>query len=395
MSIRTTPLPVDAALIGGGIAGLWLLARLRQQGYSALLIENRQLGAGQTLCAQGIIHGGAKYHLGVQASALATAIAAMPTRWRQCLRGAGDVDLRAARLLSDHQYLWAPRAPGARLTAFFASRLMRARMAKIAPPDYPPALRFPQFQGVVYRLEEPVVDVASVLAALAAPHEQAMMRHEGALLPDSAGELTLSYAGQSSLTLRPRCLIFTAGAGNAALPWVSSQSRPLHMVLARGPALPGPLYAHCLGTSDTPRLTITSHSDAQDRLIWYLGGGLAEEGVTRDHATQIAAARRELAALLPWVDWAQVELASFTVARAEPRQAQGRRPDSLEVQMHGRSLAAWPTKLALAPMLADHLEKRLAELGITPQPLADSALADWPRPPIAVPPWDWENLAWS
>lgn len=167
------------------------------------------------------------------------------------------------------------------------------------------------------------------------------------------------------------------------------------MVLARGPALPGPLYAHCLGTGDTPRLTITSHSDAQGRLIWYLGGGLAEDGVTRDRAAQIAAARRELAALLPWVDWARVELASFTVARAEPRQAQGRRPGSLEVQMHGRCLAAWPTKLALAPALADHLEKRLAEMGITPQPHADTVPADWPRPSVAVPPWDREDLAWS
>ncbi len=395
MSTRSTPLTVDVALIGGGIAGLWLLARLRQQGYSTLLIENQQLGAGQTLCAQGIIHGGAKYHLGAQMSTLATAIAAMPTRWQQCLSGAGDVDLRAARLLSDHQYLWAPRAPGARLTAFFASRLMRARMVKIAPPDYPSALRSPQFQGVVYRLEEPVVDVASVLTALAAPHEQAMARHDGPLRPDSAGDLTLCGPGRSPLPLRPRCLIFTAGAGNAALPWVSSQSRLLHMVLARGPALPGPLYAHCLGTGDTPRLTITSHSDAQGRLIWYLGGGLAEDGVTRDRMVQIAAARRELAALLPWVDWARVELASFTVARAEPRQAQGRRPDSLEVQMHGRCLAAWPTKLALAPALADHLEKRLAELGITPQPHADTVPADWPRPSVAVPPWDREDLAWS
>jgi glycerol-3-phosphate dehydrogenase len=52
---------VDVAIVGGGIAGLWLLARLRQRGYGALLIESERLGAGQTICAQGIIHGGAKY----------------------------------------------------------------------------------------------------------------------------------------------------------------------------------------------------------------------------------------------------------------------------------------------------------------------------------------------
>lgn len=122
------------------------------------------------------------------------------------------------------------------------------------------------------------------------------------------------------LTIQAACTVFTAGAGNAGLPWVAQQVRPLHMVMARGSVLPGRLYAHCLGVSDTPRLTVTSHYDASGRLIWYLGGGLAEEGVKRDRVEQICAARRELAALLPWVDWTQAEFATFAVDRAEARQ---------------------------------------------------------------------------
>ena len=31
---------VDVAIFGGGIAGLWLLNRLRAEGYSALLLES-------------------------------------------------------------------------------------------------------------------------------------------------------------------------------------------------------------------------------------------------------------------------------------------------------------------------------------------------------------------
>jgi glycerol-3-phosphate dehydrogenase len=54
-------LQVDVAILGGGIAGLWLLARLRQAGYSTLLLESQALGAGQTIASQGIIHGGLKY----------------------------------------------------------------------------------------------------------------------------------------------------------------------------------------------------------------------------------------------------------------------------------------------------------------------------------------------
>ena len=38
----------DIVIFGGGIAGLWLLNRLRTEGYQAILLESRELGGGQT-----------------------------------------------------------------------------------------------------------------------------------------------------------------------------------------------------------------------------------------------------------------------------------------------------------------------------------------------------------
>ena len=387
-------LNVDVAIIGGGIAGLWLLARLRQHGYGVLLIENDRLGAGQTLCAQGIIHGGAKYSLGGQISASTTAIAGMPELWWRSLLGKGDIDLRAARLLADHQYLWATRAPTSRLGAFFASKLMRSRMEKVAD-DVPAVLRHPEFRGVVYRLDEPIVDVASVLAAFAERYHESIVLNQGPVTPKADGTLTLRHAGQATWVIRPTCTVFTAGAGNAALPWATLQLRPLHMVMARGPALPGLLYAHCLGASDVPRLTVTSHYDATGRLVWYLGGGLAEDGVQRDRREQIHAARRELETLIPWANWSRAEFATFTIQRAEAQQPRGNRPAEPGIARDGRVLAAWPTKLALAPLLAERIEDMLRTLGARPRPVDLRALADWPRPDIAVPPWDREDLEWS
>jgi len=387
-------LNVDVAIIGGGIAGLWLLARLRQHGYGVLLIENDRLGAGQTLCAQGIIHGGAKYSLGGQISASTTAIAGMPELWWRSLLGKGDIDLRAARLLADHQYLWATRAPTSRLAAFFASKLMRSRMEKVAD-DVPAVLRHPEFRGVVYRLDEPIVDVASVLAAFAERYHESIVLNQGPVTPKADGTLTLRHAGQATWVIRPTCTVFTAGVGNAALPWATLQLRPLHMVMARGPALPGLLYAHCLGASDVPRLTVTTHYDAGGRLIWYLGGGLAEEGVKRDRHEQIRAARRELKALLPWVDWKSVEFATFTIQRAEAAQPGGGRPATTSLVRDGRVIAAWPTKLALAPLLAGQIEDGLHGRGMRPHPVDLRPLAGWPRPELAACPWDREDLAWS
>ena len=54
---------IDIAILGGGIAGLWLLNLLVSRGYSVVLLEKEALGAGQTIASQGMIHGGVKYAL--------------------------------------------------------------------------------------------------------------------------------------------------------------------------------------------------------------------------------------------------------------------------------------------------------------------------------------------
>ena len=83
----------DVIVLGGGIAGLWIGNRLRQAGYNLIVIEKEKLGAGQTLAAQGMIHGGQKYVLQGIVTPHATAAARMPQRWQACFMGEGDVDL--------------------------------------------------------------------------------------------------------------------------------------------------------------------------------------------------------------------------------------------------------------------------------------------------------------
>ena len=54
---------LDALVIGGGVAGLWCLDALREAGFDAALLESGALGTGQSISAQGILHGGVKYSL--------------------------------------------------------------------------------------------------------------------------------------------------------------------------------------------------------------------------------------------------------------------------------------------------------------------------------------------
>jgi len=58
-----SPISTDVLIVGAGVAGLWLNARLRRQGFSTVLVESASLGGGQSVKSQGIIHGGAKYAL--------------------------------------------------------------------------------------------------------------------------------------------------------------------------------------------------------------------------------------------------------------------------------------------------------------------------------------------
>ena len=44
----------DVLIVGAGVAGLWLNARLRRQGFSTVLVESASLGGGQSVKSQEI-----------------------------------------------------------------------------------------------------------------------------------------------------------------------------------------------------------------------------------------------------------------------------------------------------------------------------------------------------
>jgi glycerol-3-phosphate dehydrogenase len=380
----------DVLIVGAGVAGLWLNARLRRLGYSTVLVESASLGGGQTLKSQGIIHGGAKYALHGALTGASEAIADMPRRWREALSGTGELDLAGVRLLSEAHYLWSPGTLAGNLTSFFASKAVRGRVDQVKGDQLPPALQHRDFKGKVYRLAELVVDVPSLLARLAELAGDGLLAGEHLQPLLENGELAgLEVDGRR---IRAQRIVLSAGAGTQGLLQAlgetqpAMQLRPLHMIIAKGPSLK-PLYAHCLGGGPKPRITVTTHPAANGEWVWYLGGDIAEaDGVARDPAAQIATARKELGNLLPWVDLSQVQWATLRVNRAEPAQSGLVRPDNAFLADRQRLLVGWPTKLALAPDFADRVIAALERDGI--QPGLANVPADLPRPPLATPVWD-------
>jgi len=393
-------LQTDIAIIGGGIAGLWALNQLRNSGYSAVLFEQEKLGGYQTMASQGMIHGGVKYALGGALSGSSEAISTMPELWQRCLRGEGKVDLRGTRVLSEEFFLWSSASLTSRFTSFFASKMLRGRVEKLLAQDYPPPFQDPQFRGQVYRLVDLVLDVPSLIETLALRHREAIFHidWQQVKLEHENGRASLAFP---DCRVQPECLLLCAGKGNEQLiqqlgaSSPAMQRRPLQQVIVKH-QYPEALYAHCMGSNPTPRLTISSHHTIAGEPIWYLGGDLATEGANDEPEVLIERARAELNQLFPWINFGHSEWRTIKLDRAEPRQSSLLRPDQAFVGRVGKldnALAAWPTKLTLSPNLADAIEEKLVAQGIRPQHKPDmSILADLkgagPAPEIAPNYWD-------
>jgi glycerol-3-phosphate dehydrogenase len=429
---------LDAVIFGGGAAGLWVLDELTRRGNSALLIEAHALGHGQTVASQGIIHGGLKYTLAGLFTPAAQQIREMPNVWRSCLAGDAAPDLSRTRVRSPFCYLWRTDSIGSRLGMIGASIGLRVAPRSLDDTERPPILD--GCPGSVARLDEQVISPASFVAELAARHRDWIVQAtldevefdtrsagevravrvrepcDGLLAPHPrplspfGGEERLIDSNSGSLEIRPRCVIFTAGAGNSelraqvGLATHVMQRRPLHMVLLRG-ELPQ-FCGHCVDGTTT-RVTITSDTDAAGRTIWQVGGQLAEDGVAWDRSRLVAHARSELAVVLPSLDLRRVEFGTYRVDRAEGRTPSGARPDSIQILREGNTITAWPTKLALAPLLASEIIGRAflpdartnknVHVTVdhrTPTDFDPIAWQHWPRPAVAAPPWEVE-ANWS
>lgn len=401
---------VDVLVFGGGIAGLWTLARLRAEGLSAILLETAALGSGQTIASQGIIHGGVKYALGGSAGDASAAIAAMPELWTACLEGRGPLDLRSVRVLSDRQCLWTARGMGARLMGLAASKTIRAGVSTLARDQRPEGFRDAPANVDVYTVPEPVLEPRSLVEAIARPHERCCVRYNADTLRFTASGGALRAADVSidgePVHIEAAMMVFTAGAGNEALLARAAESlgrgapepppmqrRPLHMVLARERSegtLP-PMYAHAVGMASGPLATVTSQRDTSGRNVWWIGGSVAESGVDRSAVEQARFALEQMSALAPWFDWSVVDWAPVRIDRAEARTDSGRRPDGPVVIEWAGAAVCWPSKLAFAPVVADQAVARALERC---RQRAGEFPNDFTPAPIARLPWEREDIKW-
>ena len=349
-------LPLDVLIFGGGGAGLWLLDDLAARGYRVLLAEAGDLGAGQTIASQGIIHGGLKYALRGLMTRRARALRDVPTLWRRCLAGERRPDLSGTRRRAEFCFLWQTRSLSSRVGMVGARAGLRVKPAPLSREARPEALR--ACPGLVARLDEQVIEPSSFLTDLSDQHQARLLRIdvESGLELDTRGEGRIELVRLinpdtgSPLDLAPRHVVLTAGAGNALLRRRAGlrgrimQRRPLHMVVVRGdlPILNG----HCVDGMRT-RATITTTRDYADRTIWQVGGQVAEHGVSLDPPALIERTQQTLREILPDVPLDGAEWSTYRIDRAEAIARGGLPATEAEARREGNTISGWPTKLAL------------------------------------------------
>ena len=353
----------DTIILGGGIAGLWLLSLLRKNGFKAILLEKNGLGSGQTFASQGMIHGGIKYSLAGATTGASESIADMPFRWRSCLAGTDSVDLKGVNVLSDAYYMFSDARLSSKLTAFFGSKTLEGRVASVPAAKYPEIFQSPSFGGLLYKLNDLVLDTRSLITHLRRQLKDRIF--EGDISFEHTNGRVTRLQLDDGLTVSADTYVLAAGKGNGELIKdlgleVPMQLRPLHQVVVKGKTLPD-LFAHAvaLRSADKPRITFTTHTTA-DTKAWYLGGQLAESGVVRNKAEQIEFAKTELAAIMPWMNYSDCKFSTFRIDRAEAGGETLLRPDTPYVRRHGNVVVCWPTKLTLAPMMGDMFMKLMA-----------------------------------
>lgn len=360
--MKSGTLSYDVIVIGGGIAGLWLAARLRRAGYNVILFEKDTLGGAQTLASQGMIHGGQKYNIGGAKSGPAAAIAQMPARWDAALEGRGEIDLSAVKILSDAQMMWAAGSALDGAALFAAAKVVNAQTEKMSPADAPDV--FKDMRGSMYRLPEKVVDAKSLVTALAALLEGRVFQGLAEAVSPAG---TVVVNGQS---YNAKAVVFTAGAGNEDvfkmlnISQQQTQRRPLRQVIVS--TLQDAVYGHGVTTQPKPRVTITSHA-VKGGYVWYLGGGIAEKAADMDEDEAVSFAQKEMAAMFPHINWDDKTWHTHYIDRAEPFDAGGNIGDGPHIQRRGSIYAAWPMKMTFAPMMADMFMQHLQDGGIVPE----------------------------
>ena len=207
-------------------------------------------------------------------------------------------------------------------------------------------------------MNEIVLDMPGVIRGLADPYKDSIRK-----ISEEDSKAPLEFLEKHNITAKK--ILFTGATQNHPLAiknkhdeGLKTQTPPLLMGMMK-PAL-YPLFAHLIGKTDKPVCTITTHTDENGELIWYLGALVAERDKEDDPNKVYKAASKAFKHYLPNVDTSQVQWTTLPIDRSEGKsKTDGWMPDTPTIHHAENVLYCWPTKMTFAPMLGDMIVQEL------------------------------------
>jgi FAD dependent oxidoreductase len=383
----------DIVLFGGGIAGLWLLNRLKKEGYSVILLENEKIGGVQTIHSQGVIHSGFKYQNHPE---IVTKLKEMRREWTEALQGRGGVDLSKTKISAQYQHYWTQNAA---VNADFYGNLVGEDLKKLSKNNFPSLLKHPHYTGQVFEAAEMILDMPSLIRNLYENYANFIFKinQKPDFCFDEKGAIE-SLSLQNGDKIEAQFFIFTAGTGNELLvndlkikqlcfkPMQKMQKRPLYQVLIHKQDLPD-FNGVCVSPEPnafTP-IIITTHYIDNKQKVWNLGGDIATKGVVRSEKEQILFAKLEMNRLLPNINWSNAHWTTYRVDRAEPFQSSATLPTDVCVDVCMNAIQVFPVKFALMPDVAHKVLDVFKHLKINA--IRDFKMPNLHKPELLKPIW--------
>ena len=355
----------DCIIFGGGVCGLWVDAYLQEKGYNTLLLENNVIGGEQSSLSQGILHRGMKYALSKKATGISKLLQESTKIWDDALLGKYPVNLKKVEIYASKQLIWSePKL----LASFFsksAQKLFFSEIQKLKINELPKWLAHKPKN--IFWLQEKVINAYSMAENFYNKYKEHYYTYQWEkknITLKRQKKLIGIFFKKENFTLWTQKVILASGKGNSSLADflqtpTPMQIRPLRMLAIEHSSLP-PIYGHCISTSSKPLFTISSHLKKNKKMLWYLGGKIAEEKEwSLQQITNIIQKNIR-------VDFLNAKWLFLEVDRAEPYQKSGNLPDEPFVMEKKDTIICFPVKLAFAPLVALETEKILKKLAIKP-----------------------------
>ena len=107
---------------------------------------------------------------------LARSISQMPQVWRASLKGEGPVDLTAAKIAAASQQLLIPKSFMGGIAKTVSEKMLGDSVHEIPQNEWPSEIKDAGFEGSIIHMDELVLDIPSVIRALAEPYKDSIIK---------------------------------------------------------------------------------------------------------------------------------------------------------------------------------------------------------------------------